>query len=139
MCIYFYAHENNTIMERSKLVCTQADMTNLKDRMQKMDIVDISIRERTNTKWKFYKLTNLTIFVSLLKDVPMGCKDTILPEPLLRNRNVNCLTSEKNTRQPYNDDLCLFRAQFFKLWYAYHQWYVTKVEVVRRTNCKKNL
>ena len=43
-------------MERSKLVCTQADMTNLKDRMQKIDIVDICTRERTNTKWKFYKL-----------------------------------------------------------------------------------
>ena len=59
-----YAHENNTVMERSKLVCTQADMTNLKDRMQKMDIVDICTRERSNTKWKFYKLTNLTIFAS---------------------------------------------------------------------------
>ena len=33
MCRYFYAHENNTLMERSKLVCTQADMTKLKDRM----------------------------------------------------------------------------------------------------------
>ena len=55
MCRYFYAHENNTIMETSKLVCTQADMTNLKDRMQKMDIVDICTRERANTKWKFYK------------------------------------------------------------------------------------
>ena len=41
LCRYFYAHENNTIMETSKLVCTQADMTTLKDRMQKMDIVDI--------------------------------------------------------------------------------------------------
>ena len=30
MCRYFYAHENNTIMERAKLVCTQADMTNLR-------------------------------------------------------------------------------------------------------------
>ena len=40
----------------------------------------------------------------------MGCKDTVLPEPLLRNCNVNCLTFEKNTRQPYNDNLCLFRA-----------------------------
>ena len=29
MCRYFYAQENNTIMERAKLVCTQADMTNL--------------------------------------------------------------------------------------------------------------
>ena len=110
MCRYFYAHENNTIMETSKLVCTQADMNNLKDRMQKMDIVDICTPERANTKWKFYKLTNLTIFTSLLKDVPMGCKDTVLPEPLLRNGNVNCLTYEKNTLQPYNDSLCLFRA-----------------------------
>ena len=40
----------------------------------------------------------------------MGCKDTILPEPLLRNSNVNCLTFERNTSQPYNDNLCLFRA-----------------------------
>ena len=110
MCRYFYAHENNTIMERSKLVCTQADMTNLKDRMQKMDIVDICTRERAITKWKFYKLTNFTIFASLLKDVPMGCKDTLLPEPLLENHNVNCLTYEKNSLQPYNDNLCLFRA-----------------------------
>ena len=64
MCRYFYAHENNTVMERSKLVCTQTDMTNLKDRMQKMDIVDLCTRERVNTKWKFYKLTNLTVFAS---------------------------------------------------------------------------
>ena len=40
----------------------------------------------------------------------MGCKDTVLPEPLLRNCNVNCLTFQNNTRQPYNDNLCLFRA-----------------------------
>ena len=58
MCRYFYAHENNTIMERAKLVCTQVDMTNLKDRVQKMDIVDLYTREAANTKWKFYKPNN---------------------------------------------------------------------------------
>ena len=63
-----------------------------------------------NTKWRFYKLTNLTVFAALLKDVPMGCKNAVLPEPLLRNSTINCLTYEENTRQPYNDDLCLFRA-----------------------------
>ena len=109
-CRYFYAHENNTVMERSKLVCTQADMTNLEDRMQKLDIFEFCTRERSITKWNFYKLTNLTIFASLLKDVPMGCKDTVLPEPILRNYNVNCLTFERNTRQPFNDSLCFFRA-----------------------------
>ena len=40
----------------------------------------------------------------------MGCKNAVLPEPLLRNRTINCLTCEENTRQPYNDNLCLFRA-----------------------------
>ena len=97
-------------MERAKLVCTQADMTNLKNKMQKIDNVDICTRERAKSKWKFYKLTNLTIFASLLKDVTMGCKDTVLPEPLLKNHNVNCLTYEKNRLQPYNYNLCLFRA-----------------------------
>ena len=91
-CRFFYAHENNTVMERSKLVCTPNDITNLKEKLQKMDIVDLCTQERANTKWKFYKLTNLTVFAALLKDVPMGCKDSVLPEPLLKNQNVNCLT-----------------------------------------------
>ena len=63
-----------------------------------------------NTKWKFYKLTKLTVFAPLVKDVPMGFKDAVLPELLLRNGTTNCLTYEENTRQPYNDNLCLFRA-----------------------------
>ena len=88
----------------------QVDMTNLKDRMQKKDIVDLCTRERADTKRKIYKLTNLTIFASLLKDLPMGRKDTVLAEPFLKNHNVNCLTFERNTRKPYNDNLCLFRA-----------------------------
>ena len=50
MCRYFYAHENNDNMEKTELVCTQADMTNLKDRIQKLDSVDICTRARTNTK-----------------------------------------------------------------------------------------
>ena len=55
-------------------------------------------------------MTNLTVFAALLKDVPMGCKNAVLPEPLLKNHTINCLTFEKSTRQPYNDNLCLFRA-----------------------------
>ena len=88
-CRYSYAQGNNTVMERSKIVCTPDDITNLKEKLQKMDIVDFcteSFVERANTKWKFYKLTNLTVFAALLKDVPMGCKDSVLPKPLLKNK-----------------------------------------------------
>ena len=45
-CRYFYAHENNTVMERSKLLCTPDNNTNLKEKFQKMDIFDLCTRER---------------------------------------------------------------------------------------------
>ena len=107
---YFYAHENNTLLDRFKLVCTHDDLAKLKDLVNKTDVIESCSRKRMNTKWRFYKLTNLTVFAALLKDVPMGCKNAVLPEPLLRNGTINCLTYEENTRQPYNDNLCLFRA-----------------------------
>ena len=104
------AHENNSLLDRSKLVCTRDDLANVKDFLNKTDVKESCSRERMNTKWKFYKLTNLAVFAALLKDVPKGCKDAVLPKPLLKNHTINCLTFEENTRQPYNDNLCLFRA-----------------------------
>ena len=107
---YFYAHENNTLLDRSKLVCTHDDLAKLKDFRNQTDVIESCSRERTNKKWMFYKLINLTVFAAVLKDVPKGCKNAVLHEPLLRNGTINCLTFEENTRQPYNDNLCLFRA-----------------------------
>ena len=107
---YFYAHENNNLLDRSNLVCTHDDMAKLKDFLNKTDVIESCSRERMNTKWRFYKLTNLTVFAALLKGVPMGCKNAVLPKPLLKNHTINYLTYEENTTQPYNDNLCLFRA-----------------------------
>ena len=107
---YFYAHENNTLLEQSKLVSNKDNMAKLKEILKKTDVIESCTKERINTKWRFFELTNLTLFAALLRDIPMGCKDAILPESLLRNRSINCLTFEKKTRKPYNDNLCLFRA-----------------------------
>ena len=107
---YFYAHENNTLLEQSKLVSNRDDMAKLKEILKKTDVIESCTKERSNTKWRFFKLTNLTIFAALLKDIPMGCKGAVLPESLLRNPPIYCLTFERNTRQPYKDNLCLFRA-----------------------------
>ena len=85
-------------------------MAMLKDFLNKTDVIESCSRERMNTEWRFYKLANLTVFAALFKNLPMGCKDAVLPEPLLRNVTINCLTLEENTRQLYNDSLCLFRA-----------------------------
>ena len=107
---YFYVNENNTLLERSKLVNNKDDMAKLKEILKKTDAIESCTKERSNTKWRFFKLRNLTIFAALVRDIPMGCKDASLPESLLKNPTVNCLTFEKSTRKPYNDNLCLFRA-----------------------------
>ena len=107
-CRYFSAHEINTVIEMSKLVCNHDDMVNLKEKMQEIETVDHCTRERAITKLRFYELTNVTIFASSLKNVPMDCEDTVLPEPLLNNNNVKCLLFEKTTKQPYIDNLFFF-------------------------------
>ena len=77
--------------------------------MKKTEVIESCAKERSNTKWMFFKLTNLTIFAALLKDIPMGCKDAVLPESLLRNPSIYCLTYQQNTKKTYQDNLCLFR------------------------------
>ena len=107
---YLYAHENNTLLDRSKLLCTHDALAKLKDFLNKTAVIKSCSRERMNTKYSFYKLTNLTVFAALLKDVHMGCNNAVLPEPPPKNHTINCLTYKENTRQPYNDNLCLLRA-----------------------------
>ena len=46
MCRYFYAHENNTVTEKSKLVRAPDYNANLKEKIQKMDIIDLCTREK---------------------------------------------------------------------------------------------
>ena len=48
-------------------------------------------------------------FYALLKNILMGCPDSVLPELLLRHTQVNFLLSNK-TKEPYKDLFCLFRA-----------------------------
>ena len=77
--------------------------------MEKFDIVEQCTQERQNTKWRFKLITNVTFFAALPKNIPMGCPDSVLPEPLLKNHSVNCLLSYKD-KEPYKDHLCLFGA-----------------------------
>ena len=80
---YFYAHENNTLLEQSNRVSNKDDRAKLKEISKKTDVIDSSYtKERSNTKWRFLKLTKLTIIAALLRDIPMGCKDGVLPESL---------------------------------------------------------
>ena len=106
---YFYTHESNTLFEKSHLLCTKADLITIQGKVEKIDIVEQCTQERQNTKWRLNLITNVTNFAASLKNIPMGCPDSVLPERLLRHTQVNCLLSNKD-KEPYKDHLCLFRA-----------------------------
>ena len=95
---YFYAHKNNTLSEQSKFVSNKDDMAKLKDILKKTDVIESCTKERANTKWRFFISTNLTLFAALLRDIPMVCKDAVLPESLLRNPSINFPNYEQNTK-----------------------------------------
>ena len=96
---YFYAHENNTLLEQSKLVSNKDDIVELKEILKKNDVIESCTKERSNRRWRFFRVTNLTIIATLLRDITKGCKDALLPESLLRNLSINCFTYEQNTKK----------------------------------------
>ena len=67
---------------------TREDLAKTKNLLSATDIIQSCTSERNNTKWKHYKLMNVTNVAALLRTNPMVCKDNILPEPLLKNRSI---------------------------------------------------
>ena len=108
-CRYFYAHENNLLLERSQLIANKEHLLELQKSVDDVNIVELSARERSSTKWKFLFATNVTFFAALLKSIPVGCKDILLPPHLVKRADVNCFTFKSN-KERYNDNLCLLRA-----------------------------
>ena len=98
-CRCRYAHEKRTLLAGSKLEATTGDLTKVKHLLSNTDVNESYTRDRANTKLTFYKLTNVKVFAALLKEILMGCKDTVLPNPLLKNHSVKCLTFGENTRK----------------------------------------
>ena len=77
-CKYYYAHGNNTLWERPKLVATLEDLTKIKKLQSNTDATESCTRKRAIKKWKWYCLTKVTVSAALLKEAPMGCKDCIV-------------------------------------------------------------
>ena len=96
-------------MERSKFVAANEDLVEIQNVLSNTDVIEACTKERANTKWKYYKLTNFDVFaVPLIEDL-MGCKDAVLPEPFPKN-TVSCIAYQENTGKHYQDSFCVFRA-----------------------------
>ena len=106
-CRYLYAHENNTFFEKFHLLCSKGELVSLQDRVEKMDLIETCAQEKANPKWRHAVTTNVTIFCALLNNIPMGCLDAVIPEQLLRRRDVNCLDTN-GYGETYKEYLWLF-------------------------------
>ena len=104
---YFNAHENSTLLDRFKPVCTHDDLAKLKDLLKKTDVMQSCSRERMNTKWRFYKLTNLTVFAASLKDVPMGARTQSYPN-LCSKITQSTVSILKRTQDNQKMTTCVF-------------------------------
>ena len=102
----FYAQKNPAGL--IPLLFTKDDVTKPEDVLNKTDVIEFFSREWMNTKWWFCKLIKITMFADFLENVPMICKDTVLPKLLLKNRTV--LLYKENTRQANRENLCFSHA-----------------------------
>ena len=106
---YYYPHKNNLLLDQAFLLSNRNDILNLLNKIEKLALIETCTKERQNSKWRITVITKVTVFAALLTGIPMGCTDTPLPEPLLRNPEVICLVSNGHD-EPYNNNLCLFHA-----------------------------
>ena len=98
------------ILDRSNLMSSKDDLSNSTDLVKRTDVSETYIGEMMNTKRRFYRFSNSKVFATSVMDVAMGCNDAVLPESSSKNCNFNILTFRQNTKQPYNENLCLFQA-----------------------------
>ena len=104
---YYYAADNHTVFLNPVLISQQSDLDALKESLENADLLENVTCHRLDTKWKLFSLTNVTFFLYLMKNVPLGCRSFNLPERMLRNPTIKCLLSDSNYN-PYHDILCFF-------------------------------
>ena len=118
---YFYAYEDNTLLDRSKLVCTHDDLARLKDCLNKKDVIKSCSQERMSTKWKFFHLTNLTVFAALLEEVPMGCKNAVLANLCLKFTQ-STVSRMKKTQDSHITTTCASSVRLLSICMALNDW-----------------
>ena len=89
----FTALETSTMFEKSHVLCKKATLITIQRKIEKFDTVEQYTQEGQNTKRRLKLISNSAFFDTLLTKISMGCPDSVLPEPLLKHTQINCLLS----------------------------------------------
>ena len=112
---YFYAHENNTLLEQSKLVSNKDDMAKFKEILNKTDVIESCTKkfQYEVEVFQINKLDNIRLSTEWYTDGLQGCGSAWTSSQKPFNHLPYLRTKYK--RKTYKDNLCLFRALAFHL------------------------
>ena len=105
---YFHPMESDRLIDTPFTISNVADIDRLMEKLNDMDLLANMVKQRKNTKWLFFKLTNVVFYVNKTAFV-LGGESEMLPKHILNSRAIHALTHNRITKEPFNDNLCVFR------------------------------
>ena len=110
---------NNLVFEQPFLIATPDDLERAVQEINNIDFLEWVRQQRPNSKWVVDLVTNITWFITKIRDHPIG-RGKYLPGYIVDNSGITPLDRNIQTGKPYEDNLCFFRCL------ALHNGYHTK-------------
>ena len=106
---YYHASSNkDRLFHNPILIESLEDYTNFINKIIDKDFIEHMTRNRPDTSWSVHCVTNLSLYLWMIPDHPVGCPGEI-PNHIKNNKSVISLANDSNG-SAYTDNLCLFRA-----------------------------
>ncbi|CAC5392374.1 unnamed protein product [Mytilus coruscus] len=104
---YFRAYANESLFKRPVYISRRRDLNRLRLRLERFSVTNFILRQRPDTKWKPYLITNVR-FVIYHLNYPLGYIGNQLPEYITASKSIIALNkSRKGIAYKYH--LCAFR------------------------------
>jgi hypothetical protein len=100
---------NNTrLFDEPFLISNAQDLEKVYEALKNMDFLEFIRQKRPNSKWVVNWITNVSFYVTKIRDHPIG-RSLLLPPYILRNKAIVSLDCDAQSSRPYQDKLCFFR------------------------------
>ena len=104
---YFRPFSNESLFQRPIYVSRRHDLTKLRKRLERFNVVDYILQQRPNTKWKPLLVTNVHFSLFHL-NYTLGTP-LELPDYIKVSKSIVALDKRRYDAKPYDDNLCAFR------------------------------
>ena len=99
---------NNLVFEQPFLIATPDDLERAVQEINNIDFLEWVLQQRPNSKWVVDLVTNITWFITKIRDHPIG-RGKYLPGYIVDSIGITPLDRNTQTGKPYEDNLCFFR------------------------------